>query len=129
MVYGQSRVSDISDDFEESEDTLRRELNGLADGGYVVVDTEDVGGAANPAHLYSLTDLGSKVAHEATTSDDNESVLRKLDGIDQRVAQIEAYIEYLLEQTDAQEHYLRQLIEIEEQQGSRIEYWEPDEQC
>lgn len=126
LVYGESRVSRLDDDFDVTKDTLRRDLDGLADAGYVDISKELVGGAANPAFVYSLTDTGGEVANEVSVSDKNESVLESLDEQSRRIAELEAEVSYLRRQTAAQEHYLRQLLDIVEIQGYEIESWSQD---
>jgi len=131
FVYGESRVSELEDEFEVSRETLRRDLEQLADGGYVEFEEETVGGAANPAHLYSLSEKGGRVASELTVSDENPSVLEALERQSNRIAEQEARIDELEEWVeklaDAQEHYLSQLIRIHEEKGEEIVSWSSEE--
>jgi predicted ArsR family transcriptional regulator len=130
FIYGESRVSELEDEFDVSRETLRRDLDQLASDGYVEVEEEVVGGAANPANNYSLSSKGGSVASELTVSDENQSVLEALDEQSQRIAELEARVdelEVLLNQVaDAQEHYLEQLIQLEESRGNPIVRWTED---
>ncbi|MDS0474796.1 hypothetical protein [Natrinema sp. 1APR25-10V2] len=127
FVHGESRISEFEDDFDAHPDTLRRDLDGLADAGYVEISQEGVGGAANPANVYSLTSKGSEFAHEVSVSDSNSSVLESLDEQERKIAELQAEVRYLKQQTEAQEHYIRQLVEFAEMRGYDIETWSPDE--
>lgn len=126
-VYGECKLADIEDDYDCHRDTLREDLEDLAGRGYVSITEETVGGAANPAHVFSLTNRGSEYAHEVSVSDDHESVLGSLDDVERRVVELQAEVSYLRRQTAAQEHYLRQLLDIVEMEGYDIETWSPED--
>ena len=131
FVYGESKVSEIESEFEVSRETLRRDLTKLRDEDYVEVDEIPVGGAANPAFRYSLTEIGGAVASDLTISDENQSVLEALDEQSQKIAEQEARIDELEEWVerlaDAQQHYLSQLIRIHEEKGEEIVSWSSEE--
>lgn len=135
-VYGESRLSKVHQkgQFDASKDTLRRELDGLYREEYVEISTEEVGGSANPANLYTLTSRGNEYCHTVTVSNDNQTVLERLDDLERKVAELKAEnqsikedVEWLREHAGASEYYLKQLLNtVEEELDITIDSWSPD---
>jgi|GEM_PF-3355095 len=135
-VYGESRLSKVHQkgQFDASKDTLRRELDDLYQEEYVEIDTEEVGGSANPANLYSLTSRGNKYCHTVSVSNKNQTVLERLDDLERKVAELKAEnqsvkedVEWLKEHAGASEHYLKQLAKaVEDELDVTIDSWSPD---
>jgi len=125
QVYGESRISDINDDFQESRDTLRRDLRDLFERSYVEIETETVGGAAQPANLYSLTSPGYEYVETLSVHSDNATVLSRLDELEREIATVKAKNQALREEHESLDtyveeigewvqHYVGQLIRIAE---------------
>lgn len=136
QVYNESRVSEIEGDFQESRDTLRRDLHDLFERSYVEITTEAVGGAAQPANLYSLTSVGNEYVETLSVHSDNATVLSRLDGLERELATVKAQNQELrneYEELDSHvknledwiQHYVGQMIRILEEKY-QIVPWEED---
>ena len=135
QVYGESRISGINDDFEESRDTLRRDLRDLFERSYVEIETESVGGAAQNANLYSLTSPGHEYVKTLSVDSDNATVLSRLDELEHEIAAVRAENRELREQheeldsyidelSDWIEHYVGQLLQIAESEHEIVPWTE-----
>lgn len=137
QVYGKSRISEITDDFQESRDTLRRDLRDLFERSYVEIETESVGGAAQNANLYSLTSPGHEYVETLSVHSDNATVLSRLDELEHEIAAVRAehrelrgnheeLDSYVTELADWIRHYVGQLLQIAEAEYEIVP-WTEDE--
>jgi len=100
-------------DFEAvTESKVRRRLRKLENAELVAVDTHRVAPNVNPKKLYMLSDDGRCYAER----------------MDEKLAHPPHYeesemLQYLKQETDALEHYVKQLVETAEENGDTIEAW------
>jgi len=95
-----------------TESKVRRRLRKLEDIELVDVDTHRVAPNVNPKKLYQLSDDGQYYVSE----------------MDEKLAQPPHYeesemLQYLKQETDVLEYYIRQLIQNAEENGDTIEAW------
>ncbi len=95
-----------------TESKVRRRLRKLEDAELVDVDTHRVAPNVNPKYLYQLSDDGRHYAER----------------MDEKLAhpphhEESEMLEYLKQETDALEHYVKQLVETAEENGDTIEAW------
>ncbi|WP_262180570.1 hypothetical protein [Haloarcula laminariae] len=92
FAFGRQKLAEIDEtgEFEVSKDTLRADLNEMEGIGFVEISEERVGGEANDAFVYELTDRGTQHAYAIQVSDDDKSVQRRLDDLERELAEIRA---------------------------------------
>lgn len=148
FAHGELKLREVKKigGFEVSRDTLRADLKEMSDVGVVEISEETVGGEANDAFVYSLSERGSEHAYAIQVSNNEKSIQRRLDDIERELAdlrtansRLKQEKEELLENQevlkqdiqrlrDYFEHYLDQFTYSLEKLGHPVvEYFDEDE--